>query len=482
MLKIAHYGKLCATDETLIRGSLMLANAPFSSIAASCSAVVLASCAHVEEHVAAPCETAIVNVHVVTMESDETRRDQVVRIGGGRILSIAPASKGDAGGCRAVIDGEGGYLAPGLIDAHVHVETNAFAQAFGLPEAALDYEMLFGLYLAHGVTGVRVLSGAPDILAFRDSVADTVVPRILVSSPMLSGEPPVLPEPVTRVVVEPNAARAAVAEFLESGYDFIKIRSNLSEDVYRAVLDEAEARGTYVDGHVTRAVGAEAVLQSGQRGFAHLDEFAGAVNTSDDLNKIAQQATQCGCFFVSALSVTASAVDQLADYDAMVARREMSFLHPLLVKAFWLKPNNPYIAQGAPVEFFRELNDQSKLLLKEFVDESVPVVAGSDAMNPMIIPGASLYDELHMMLEAGLAPYQALKTATSNASAHVPGFDDAGVLAEGRAATAVLVSENPLETLETLRRPEAVLLEGRWLDRRDLDALLTQATAQHQAD
>jgi imidazolonepropionase-like amidohydrolase len=423
------------------------------------------------------CDLAIKNVAVVDVIDAVVTENQTVRIGNGTILAITPETDRNKGGCSRIIDATGQFLAPGLNDAHVHLETEAFTQAFGLPPTKFDHQAAMAIYLAHGVTGVRVLSGGADILAFRDASKNTATPLLQVSSPMLSGAPPVMPEPITKIVRDAPAARAAVIAFLDQGYDFIKIRSNLEKDTFAAILDEALARGAYVDGHLTRAIGPSSALASTQKAFAHLDEFAGGVSGPDDVRLMTEEIADCDCFITSALGVTKNIIDQLEDYDAMIARDEITYLHPVIVDTFWRKPNNPYFAQGAPVAFFQGLHQRSVTLFTSLIQAGAPIVAGTDAMNPMIIPGLSLHDELAIMTDAGLTPIEALRTATLNVSENIPGFENVGVLESGRRANAVLVLRNPLDDLAVLRRPDAVIVNGIYLDRSTLDASLARAAA-----
>jgi len=438
--------------------------------------LLLPACASVRQSTPT-CDLALANVHVVDVAAGEIRKRQTVRIHGGKIQSLASSESDRGDNCSTVLDVDGKYLSPGLNDSHIHLETNAFTEAFGMPPASIDMKKALALYLAHGVTGVRVLSGAPDILAFRDISAGGATPLLVVASPMLSGDPPVLPPPLTRIVTDPEDAEAVVSDYLGQGYDFIKIRGNLTPAVYEVVLNTAAAKGSYVEGHLTRSVGAFAALQTSQLGFAHLDEFAAGLGDDASFEEMAAAIAACDCFITSALSVTRSAYDQLRDYDGMFNRENMDHLQPLVVQTFWRKPNNPYFAQNAPVDFFETLNAKAVKLLIESVRAGAVIIAGTDAMNPMIIPGDSLHDELQMMVEGGLSPQDALKTATSNIADHVPGFELVGGIEGGRLANAVLTRANPLEDLGILRQPDAVIVNGHYLDRKTLEAALFNAEA-----
>ena len=430
-----------------------------------------------------PCSLAIRHVNVIPMDSDRVLRDQTVQVGRGKILSIATFARRQFSACDQVVDGAGRYLVPGLNDLHTHIETVAFAQALGVKPEAIDFPSVLALYIAYGVTGLRIMSGAPDILAFRNSQgAASSFPRLNVGSPMLSGDPPVLPEPLTKILRLPEEAHAVVRGYAQDGYDFIKVRDNLAAPVFRAVIEEARRDGLYVDGHISQHQGLSVfdVLESGQQAFAHLDDLAlQMTDKAHDPDRFISLFRKCGCFIESTIGIERNTLAQLEHYDAMVARPQMRFMNPLVANAFWLKPNNPYLREKPPLEFLRGLYADSKMLLKKFTDAGIHVVAGSDSLNPMLIPGLALHDEFDSMIEAGLSPYQVLKTATVNAAGYVPGFKNIGVLAPGRVANAVLVKSNPLEVISTLRDPDAVMINGNWRDRDQIKRLLDAAAARY---
>jgi imidazolonepropionase-like amidohydrolase len=427
------------------------------------------------------CTLAIIHANVIPMDTERVLADQTVAIAGDRIVSIGGPAR-----CSRTIDAKGRYLVPGLNDMHVHVETVALAQSFGVASAPIDYPAVLALYIANGVTGIRVMSGAPDILAFRNSQRGKAspYPRLVVATPMLAGTPPILPEPITKVLRTPDEARAAIRQYARDGYDFVKVRENLPAPVFTAVIDEARKVGLYVDGHISQGQGLSVfdVLRSGQKAIAHLDNLQLMItDKARDPQTYIQLLHACDCFVETTMQVEKTAVAQLTDFPALLARPGMKYMHPLAVKAFWLPPNNPYLKEKGDPKFFLGLYADEKVLLKTFIDAGVHVVAGTDALNPMIIPGESLHDELASMVEAGLTPYQALQTATTNPAAYVPGFADVGVLAPGRAANALLVDANPLNNIAALDSPEAVMINGHWLPREELHRILESSAAEFRA-
>ena len=432
---------------------------------------------------AAGCSLAIVHVNVIPMDVERVLPNRTVTILNGKILAIASMNANDGHRCTRTIDGQGLYLLPGLNDMHVHIGTTAFAQAFGMKAAApVNFPAEMALYIAYGVTGLRVMSGAPDILAFRNQERRRLspYPRLVVATPDALRAAALLPEPMTKILLTPEMARDAVRAYKRDGYDFVKVRDNLTTPVFRAVISEAKRQGLYVDGHISQGQGLSVfdVLRSGQKAIAHLDNLQMLISDkAHDPDKYIQLLRACACFVETTMQVEANAYAQLTDYDRLAALPELRYVNPVVLNAFWLKPNNPYVKGGADPEFFHQLYVDEKELFKKLYDGGVHFVAGTDSLNPMIVGGESLHNELNSLVEAGLTPYQAIKAATSDPAAYVPGFSDIGVLATGRIANAVLTSSNPLNDVNVLRSPEAVMINGNWLTKGDLQRGLDSAAA-----
>ncbi len=106
----------------------------------------------------------------------------------------------------------------------------------------------------------------------------------------------------------------------------------------------------------------------------------------------------------------------------------------------------------------------------------VPILASSDASfaNPYLFHGFSLLDEIDLYVAIGLTPREALFTATVAPPRFFGLANQDGTIAPGRRADLVLLDINPLQDLATLRRPRAVIVGGRVLDRLALDAMEAQ--------
>src|SRR5262249_62025805 len=103
----------------------------------------------------------------------------------------------------------------------------------------------------------------------------------------------------------------------------------------------------------------------------------------------------------------------------------------------------------------------------------VPIRVGTDVMGlPLVAPGSSLHRELQLLSASGLSPYEVMRSVTVVPAAFLGKTKEFGTIAVGQRADLLLVASNPLENLETLRRPMGVMVQGRWLPRGKLDELL----------
>ena len=96
-------------------------------------------------------------------------------------------------------------------------------------------------------------------------------------------------------------------------------------------------------------------------------------------------------------------------------------------------------------------------------------------LNPFVFPGFSLHDELALLVEAGLSPAEALRTATLNPATFLNEADSLGTVEAGKRADLVLLDANPLEDIRNTRKVNAIVLNGRLSNRRGIDSLIAGA-------
>ena len=111
-------------------------------------------------------------------------------------------------------------------------------------------------------------------------------------------------------------------------------------------------------------------------------------------------------------------------------------------------------------------------ITREFFRRGVGTLAGTDIPIGDAIPGLSLHEELELMVEAGLTPLEALRTATSAPAAFLGLADSLGTVAVGRRADLLILAADPSQDIRNTRRIETVILGGKILPRSELDDML----------
>jgi hypothetical protein len=123
----------------------------------------------------------------------------------------------------------------------------------------------------------------------------------------------------------------------------------------------------------------------------------------------------------------------------------------------------------------KKLYDLQVRMVSEMYKAGVPMIAGTDVLNPYCLPGFSLHDELDYLVKAGVTPIDALRMATLNPARFIGATDSLGTIAPNKIADMVLLDANPLSDIRNTTRISAVVANGRLYDKAAIDGLLTAA-------
>jgi imidazolonepropionase-like amidohydrolase len=393
------------------------------------------------------------------MDAERVLERHTVVVRDGRIAEVGPAESVEVPADAERLEAEGWYLMPGLADMHLHLSG-------GSPHWAND---LF-LFLANGVTTVREMWGAPQYLGWREAIARGAVlgPTFLLASPGLDGAGGHFAS-LTPSVTTPGQARQAVAYYRALGYDYIKVYSDLTLEVYTAILEEARAQGIKVVGHVPSRVGLSNVLAAGQYSIEHLYGFGDVASSTgwmmtgvlDEtrLRELAALVREAGVWVTPTLAVSLVSLGQVS---TMWQRPEMRYVSPAL-KGWFAHP-----AQSSPNRDLALYEANSKQVLKILHDCGVKLLLGVDSGFRYMLPGFSIHDELRLRVEAGLTPYQVLRMGTANVAGFLDSQDYAGTVAVGKRADLLLLQGNPLEDVRNVSRRVGVMVNGQWLSEESL--------------
>jgi hypothetical protein len=479
---------------------------PHSIVTALCSALLPIGCASVQHATpAADADVVIRNVSVLDVERGSIVRNQDLAIKGSRIVSITPSSPRHAISAR-VIDGSSKFVIPGLWDMHAHLSSSAARMMAELP-----------LFLAHGVTGVRVMgadrpTATPDVTAGLDQnramqarveAGAQVGPHLLalgswpVDGPNGIGDAmPIFYKATTR-----DDGRTLAQYFKSHGFDFVKIYNELSREGFFGLAAEARTLGLPITGHEPRALSAIELSDAGQRSIEHSRIFL--LNCFGGADSLQKRLLPDG-------RSTAMLRRMVDEYDAQlcapvfrafvrndtyitpthVTRRMEAFAHdstftndvrmkyiPIGQRMEWLADARTVAStdgatgQQARMDFYRK----GLTLTKAAYAAGVPVMLGTDANDSFVFPGSSVHDELGELVKAGLTPAEAIRSATLSSATYLGRASEFGTVRVGRAADLVLLDANPLADIENVRRIAAVIMNGRVYDRTVLDSLLLAA-------
>lgn len=387
--------------------------------------------------------TAFVDARVLPMSGPALDSATVV-IGDGRICAVVPGAVALPDG-TTTIDATGRTLLPGLTDMHVHLT---------LPED-LD------LYLANGVTAVRVMWGTDWAVETRDRVeaGELVGPAIWTTGPITDGDPPYWPG--SRVVTTAQTAKDAVYAQAAAGYDAVKVYSKLEPEAYDAILEAAAEVGLPVVGHVPDAVGLEGVLErGGQATMEHLlgYDMAASDGTLEALT-VAKGVANCPTLVV---------LDHYARVDELQAAPPdyVKYVHPI-VRENWdaAEPYAPWSTQ--------QLQDK----VAELHALGAPLLVGTDTSNPFVAPGFSLHEELELLVGAGLPAEDVLRMATRDAAVALGRGERSGTVEVGKDADLLLLDADPLADIANTRAIAGVMVRGRWLPAEELQGRLDALAA-----
>ncbi len=434
---------------------------------------------------------AITGATVITMRGDSVIRDATVLVRDGRIAAVGRRSDVRVPREARVVDGRGRYVIPGLADMHAHLYADEW-----VPDSVAPYEL--GVMVAHGVTAVRLMIGTPTHLALRASVraGKTVGPQLWVASPQLSGDSAVN----TWLVRTPEAARIAVRGARTQGYDFIKLTTNITPDVFDAVVGAAGEERLKVTGHVDPRVGVTRTLVARQQ-IEHFDNYMESVladsaptrtSVSDvgayrvanwatldhvDMRKveaIAGATARAGVAVTPTLAFFRLWFATPATDEEVRARPDYAHIPPAMRDLYergraryWQNPPS-----AARRQRYIEVRNR---LVRAVIDSGGMILAGSDGPGGLMGYGWGLHRELEMLVAAGLTPHQALHAATRAPAAWLGAEGEWGSIMAGKRADLVLLDANPLEDIRNTSAIRGVSIGGRWIDAEARTSMLENA-------
>jgi len=447
-------------------------------------------------------ETALVFTHVTVIDATgaPANPDMTVVIKGDRIAALGKTARLNVPENAHVVDATGKFLIPGLWDMHVHL---------------LDEKDYLALYIANGVTGVRVMSGEPVHHKWREEISarELIGPQMAIASPIIGG--PRQDDPFA--ARSEDEGRQVVRKVKKEGADFVKVYDNLPRDAYFAIADEAKKQGIPFAGHVPRSVSAAEASDAGQQSIEHghgvlpacsstkeesrkkskapkpnearrtrnprLFRLRARVKQSADITYDERKAT---VFFARLVKNRTWVCPTVLVWSEASSRDEKDLANdprlkymPLSLRDSWNTKKNAMVALATGIG-----RADCKKLVQNKVDivgamgrAGVGLLAGTDTASPYCFPGFGLHDELALFVQGGLSPMEALQAATYNPGKFFDKLDSMGTVEQDRIADLVLLEANPLEDISNTQKISAVVVGGKMFDKTALQKMLTQVEA-----
>jgi imidazolonepropionase-like amidohydrolase len=452
-------------------------------------------------------------VTIVDTRDGSLAPDMAIVIENGSITRVAPANSIGADAAR-VLDGRGAFAVPGYNDAHAH------------PLNAPDAQDGLAVMLANGITGFRQMSGTPELLEARREG------RLMPAS-----DAPELLEMCGEILTGANArsVEMAVAEVRAQhaqGVDFIKVIEVTPEIFFAALAESTRLKLPYL-GHLPATVDVRKAAQAGLRSIEHLgpkdsvllgcssDEtalraealnkpapgprisgpipvnvimraiaspllatdpseftrYARVIDTFSDerMHDLAAHFAGTGTWHCPTLTRVRTMA--LADDNAYCSDPNLRYV-PLQLRQMWediaqqFSQRLPAAARETLARLFAALAN----LVKPFKAADVKMLAGSDSGGAAAwcIPGPGLHQEFDQLEAAGLSPLDVLQMTTSNVAAFLGRESTMGSISAGKDANLVLLSANPMTSIQNLHKISAVVRAGKHYSATDLAALKTR--------
>jgi imidazolonepropionase-like amidohydrolase len=388
---------------------------------------------------------AIVGARLIDGTGAAPVENATVVIRNNRIAAVGGPSLAMPAGLK-ILHAEGQSLLPGLWEMHSHYSGVEFGPAL----------------LAAGVTTARDCGGELLFLTtVRREIAEhqALGPRLLLAG--LIDSDPVLGFGEVNAET-PEQGVAAVDEYADQDFQQIKVYTQLSPAVLRAVAAEAHRRGLTVTGHVPAAVTTAEGITGGMDQINHLQYVTRALMMNGKLDLEAPQSKA----FLALLKERNIVVDPTESWGEMAR-------HPRSIDAASFEPGvnaAPYTLAskframgvagsdaGTDEEKFRANMDISRKVVAALHHEGITIVPGSDTG----LIGYGLDRELELYVQAGFTPMEAIQAATLVSARAMHLEAESGSIEPGKRADLILIDGNPLDNLSNLRRVVSVVTNGR---------------------
>jgi imidazolonepropionase-like amidohydrolase len=367
----------------------------------------------------------------------------------GRITAVGPSDKVPIPAHANLIDLEGKYVIPGLINAHGHVgDVKGIDGGHYSMENVIDN---LAIYARYGVTTVVSLGNDKKEAEPVRAANDTITPkhaRLYIAGDVINGK-------------TSEEAIAVVNSNHAMGVDWMKIRVDdnlgtspkMSEETYTAVIKRSHELGYKVAAHMYYLDDAKKLLAAGSDLMAHsvrdkpVDaEFIEAMK--------AKKACYCATLTRELSTFVYGETPEFFQDPFFTNEYDSTIVAPL-------KDANrqEQIRTSKSAQAYKQQLPVALANLKTLSDQGIPIAFGTDSGVPTRFIGYFEHIELAMMAQTGMSPMQILVSATKSA-ADCMGLKDIGQLTTNRYADFVVLNDDPLANIGNVAKIDRVWIGG----------------------
>jgi len=431
------------------------------------------------------------HVTVIDATGGPLQPDMTVVVSGNRITALGKAGSVAIPRGALMNNAAGKFMIPGLWDMHQHT--------FMRKNKVLPLYSLWG-NIVNGVTGVRDMGdqGLPDDFGdlpywqdfeWRQAIAagSVIGPRLVLPGILLEGPPS--PRKGWAEISIAAQGREEVDFLKKFGVDFIKVHDSLPREAFFAIAEESKKQGLVFAGHVTNTVSVAEASDAGQKSEEHLLGILVGCSTEEPqmMKAVAEHGLvanaktlvdtyseeKCKALFEKFVKngtyILPSLIRERLAPTPMTDPR-LAYASPAIRKEFQAQFNN-FKQENVPA--LKMLHAAHYRVVKEMQRAGVKLLVGTDGR----LFGYDVHDEMAEMVAAGLTPLQVLQAATKNAADFLGRLDSMGTIEKGKIADLVLLDANPLDSIGNAAKINAVVVNGRLLDRNALDRMQAQIKA-----
>ena len=393
------------------------------------------------------------NVNIVSMENDKVLLNQNIAILNGKIMVIENAKKSKLK-AKKTIDLKGKYIMPSLADAHVH-----------LPENEEELQRMFDLNLINGVTKLRSMRGDWKHKEWQNkfNTINSIYPKIYLSAPPISRNMEATPEQLEEFV---KAVK-------EHNYGFIKILSIKNQEIFTQLDSLCKKYDVPFGGHFPRlamgnSLNEDVFFNSNYKSIEHLGGLVGEPNLFE--SRI--QAIKKNDIYICPTLLWYSTGSGQYSYEQLEKLPGMEFVSKETMQE-WIEKTKIYREkigeQAYKDEVAKELKDlQEKYqVIARLQKEGIKMLLSPDASSKYMMTGCNMINEMELLKNANLSNFEILQMATVNFATFHKEYN--GVIKVDKPADFIILDQNPLEDLQTLKNIKGVYFNFNYLDTKALE-------------